>query len=127
MESLLFWSLYILTGPYKSRTKILNPTEEKPVCTQSRAHTWDTSITNEEERTKQRQGGLSAPGADSGRDGGITAHASGNGRVLRISLQLSSLPCRPSVHANVPLGGQMSHLTLPGFCQYFDVLIISCF
>lgn len=62
MASLLFWSLCILTCPYKSRTKIFNPTKEKPV--HGLEHTSWISASQKKRRKKESQGGLSASGAE---------------------------------------------------------------
>lgn len=126
MESLLFWSLYMLMCPYKSRTKIFNPTRE--ACTQSRTHILDMSITNEE-KENETEPRVSRPRVpiQGVRWVYSSNHSSGDWLIFRIYLQVSSMSFRPPVHANVPLGGQMSKLTPPGLFQYFDILTISCF
>lgn len=92
-------------GPYKSRTTILNPTEEKPVCTQSKAHILDMSITNEEKKNDRAKVVCLPWVPEPGCEGGTTPLPIPVGAGVFSGFPYSSLLCPPG-----PWSTQMSHL-----------------
>lgn len=127
-KSSILVTLYSNMSIQKSSTENFNPTKEKPV--HSLEHTsWIWAAQMEKKNETEPRWFICLGCCNQGSKGGFTPVTIqvGIGSFFRIYLQVSSKSFKPPVHANVPLGGQMSNLTPLGLFQYFDILIISCF